>query len=46
VILAVGNVDDVLKGNPEKPDYSFKKMLGGKIDRIPLPDPATLIYPK
>ncbi len=46
VILAVGNADDVMNGNPEKPEYSFKKMLDGKIVRVPLPDPATMIYPK
>ena len=46
VILAVGNVDDILKGNPEKPEYSFQKMGGGKITRIPLPDPLTMIYPQ
>jgi zinc protease len=46
VILAVGNAADVLKGNPETPEISFQKMLNGKITRIPLPDPATMIYPK
>jgi predicted Zn-dependent peptidase len=46
VILAVGNVDDLLKGNPEKPQHSFEKMGNGKITRIPLPDPETMIYPK
>jgi zinc protease len=46
VILAVGNVDDVLKGNPEKPEFSFQKIANGKITRIPLPDPATMVYPK
>lgn len=46
VILAVGNTEDMLKGNPDKPDYSFKKMAGGKIIRIPLPDPLTMEYPK
>jgi zinc protease len=46
VILAVGNVEEVLKGNSEKPEYSFQKMGGGKITRIPLPDPLTMIYPK
>jgi predicted Zn-dependent peptidase len=46
VILAVGNVDDLLKANPEKPQYSFEKMGNGKITRISLPDPETMIYPK
>ena len=46
VILAVGNAEDVLKGSPEKPEISFNKIMSGKIVRIPLPDPATMIYPK
>ncbi len=46
IVLAVGNVSDMLKGNPDKPEYSFDKISAGKITRIPLPDPATMIYPK
>jgi zinc protease len=47
VILVVGNLDDLTKGNPDKPDYSFNKIAKtGKITRIPLPDPATMVYPK
>ena len=47
VILAVGNVDDMLKGNADKPEYSFDKLRkGGEITRIPLPDPSTMVYPK
>jgi zinc protease len=46
VILAVGNVDDILKGDPDKPEFSLMKMGNGKIVRIPLPDPVTMIYPK
>jgi zinc protease len=46
VILAVGNEDDLLKGNPDKPQFSFLKMANGKITHIPLPDPLTMIYPK
>jgi predicted Zn-dependent peptidase len=46
VVLVVGNVDDVMKGDPDKPAYSFKKILGGKVQTIPLPDPETMIYPK
>ena len=46
-ILAVGNVDDILKGNPDDPQYSFEKIAGGKpITRVPLPDPNTMIYPR
>jgi len=43
VILAVGNVDDVLKGDPTKPQHSIAKL--GPIERIPLPDPLTMVYP-
>ena len=47
VILVVGNVDDILKADPDKPQYSFDRIAGGKpITRIPLPDPNTMIYPK
>jgi predicted Zn-dependent peptidase len=47
VILAVGNADDMLKGNPDKPVYSFEKIRKGReIVRIPLPDPNTMVYPK
>jgi zinc protease len=47
VILAVGNVDDMLKGDPDKPEFSFKKLTrGGEIRRIPLPNPLTMVYPK
>ncbi len=46
VILAVGNVDDIQKGDPDKPEYSFQKISKGKVTRIPLPDPATMAYPK
>ena len=45
VILAVGNVDDILKGNPDKPQFSLNKMAGARdIVRIPLPDPLTMVY--
>jgi zinc protease len=47
VILAVGNADDMLKGNPDKPQYSFDTIRKGTpIVRIPLPDPNTMVYPK
>lgn len=46
-ILAVGNTDEVLAGNPDKPEYDFKKLDGdGKIEMIPLPDPLTMEYPE
>ncbi len=47
VILVVGNVEDILKADPDKPQYSFDKIAAGKsISRIPLPDPNTMVYPK
>lgn len=47
MILAVGHVDDMLKGNPDKPQYSFETIRKGQpIVRIPLPDPNTMVYPK
>lgn len=47
VILAVGNIDDMLKGDPDKPEYSIDKIRAGKeIVRIPLPDPNSMVYPK
>ena len=47
VILAVGHVDDMLKGSPDKPQYSFETIRKGQpIVRIPLPDPNTMVYPK
>ncbi len=46
VILVVGNVEEILKADREQPQYSFGKIAGGKpLVRIPLPDPATMVYP-
>jgi predicted Zn-dependent peptidase len=46
VILVVGNIDDITKGNPDHPEYSLTKLAGtGQIRRIPLPDPLTMTYP-
>ena len=48
VILVVGNLDDLLKGNPDRPEYkleTLKDKLGG-ITRLPLPDPLTMQYPR
>lgn len=45
-ILAVGKVDEVLAGNPDKPDHSLAKTAAATgIKQIPLPDAATLTYP-
>ena len=46
VILVVGNIDDITKGNPDKPQHSLVKLSkNGTVRRIPLPDPLTLVYP-
>ena len=46
VVLVVGNIDEITKGNPDKPQYSLTKIAkDGQIRRIPLPDPLTLVYP-
>ncbi len=46
VILVVGNIDDITKGNPDHPEYSLSKLAAtGQIRRIPLPDPLTMVYP-
>lgn len=46
VVLVVGNVDDILKGNPDKPEYTLTKLgFGSDVVRIPLPDPLTMVYP-
>jgi len=46
VLLIVGNVDDILKGNPDQPQYQLTKLgFAEKVVRIPLPDPLTMEYP-
>ena len=46
VILAVGDVDTMLRGNPDRPQYSIAKLAGDRgVTRIPLPDPLTMVYP-
>ena len=46
VILGVGNVEEMLAGNPDQPDFQFAKLAKDKeIHRIPLPDPMTMEYP-
>ena len=45
-ILAVGDVDTMLRGNPDRAQYSIAKLAGDRgVIRIPLPDPLTMIYP-
>jgi predicted Zn-dependent peptidase len=47
VMLVVGNVDEILKGSPDRPQFTLEKLWeGAKTTRIPLPDPATMVYPK
>ncbi|HEV2704761.1 MAG TPA: hypothetical protein VGV59_02485, partial [Pyrinomonadaceae bacterium] len=46
VILVIGNIEDITKGNPDKPQHSLAKIAGKTpIHRIPLPDPMTMVYP-
>ncbi|HKO95754.1 MAG TPA: pitrilysin family protein [Pyrinomonadaceae bacterium] len=46
VILVVGNIDEITKGNPDKPQFTLNKIAkDGTIRRIPLPDPLTMVYP-
>lgn len=46
VVLVVGNIDEISKGNPDKPEHSLAKIAkDGQIRRIPLPDPLTMVYP-
>lgn len=46
VVLVVGNIDEITKGNPDRPQHSLVKIArDGQIRRIPLPDPLTMIYP-
>lgn len=47
VILAVGNVADMLAGDPDHPDVQLEALApGGHMVRIPLPDPLTMEYPE
>lgn len=47
VILAVGNVDDMLAGDADHPEFSLADLApGGSVERIPLPDPMTMTYPE
>ena len=47
VILAVGDQEAILRGNPDNPEYKFESLdPDGKIQPIPLPDPVTMEYPE
>ena len=46
VVLAVGDKEAMLRGNPDRPEYSFESFAeDGGIRSIPLPDPLTMEYP-
>ena len=46
VVLAVGNVEEILRGNPDRPQYKFESLIkNGQIRHVPLPDPMTMQYP-
>jgi hypothetical protein len=46
VILAVGNAEEMLGGDPDHPEFNLLKLdPDQKIVRIPLPDPLTMVYP-
>ena len=44
-ILVVGNLEAILAGDPERPEYSLDALSPGEVVRIPLPDPFTMEYP-
>ena len=45
VILAVGNIDDILAGDPDNVAFSLEAMASvGNITHIALPDPMTMEY--
>jgi predicted Zn-dependent peptidase len=47
VIVGVGEIAEILAGNPDQPAYKFSDYAGeGGIQRIPLPDPLTMEYPE
>ncbi len=44
-ILVVGNLEAILAGDPERPEFSLEALRPGEAVRIPLPDPFTMEYP-
>lgn len=45
VILVVGNVQEIMAGHPDRPEYAISKLPGGENPQmIPLPDPLTMKY--
>ncbi len=46
VILAVGDRDAMLAGNPDAAEFQLRKLApGDAVTEIPLPDPLELVYP-
>ncbi|MBI3681859.1 MAG: insulinase family protein [Acidobacteria bacterium] len=45
VIVIVGNTEAIVKGNADRPQYSFDKLGLGAVRPMPLPDPLTMVYP-
>lgn len=44
-ILVVGNLEAILAGDLEQPEFSLEDLSPGAVVRIPLPDPFTMEYP-
>ena len=44
-ILVVGNLEAILAGDPDRPEFSLDALRPGEAVRIPLPDPFTMEYP-
>ena len=44
-ILVVGNLEAILAGDPDRPEFSLEALRPGEALRIPLPDPFTMEYP-
>ena len=45
-ILVVGDIETILAGDPERPEFDIEAMSPGVTVRIPLPDPVTMEYPE
>ena len=45
VVFVVGDIETILAGDPERPEFSLEAMSPGAVVRIPLPDPFTMEYP-
>ena len=44
-ILVVGDLEAILAGDPDRPEFSLEGLRPGEAVRIPLPDPFTMEYP-